>query len=846
MRFFNEEDNKNLYESELPDVLKNYIANFNEIIICYIKEKFEDNDKLDDFLNEIKEKYKKVTYELDKDPYSDAYASYNYIFEKFTINKKALDLFSIEQGLLAIYFHEFSHFLSSIKNQKTTTRIEEGIADLFSDELVEYFNKSFAEKEIIDKKASTYKISSSTIRNACLINNNIKDLLWNYYNSNKKELNDFFANAYGEEATKLMFDIEKYSNNHSYMLEKEKEYIQQALKDKDIINAKEIYIRLNTVLQDAICKQLLEKSISLEEAQEKYKNIPKEFFDDYKIMFSSINVDKEEIIKKEEINESELENLAENFLKFANIEQYQNPNNKTGLNNRIELDFILNFIKYKNIFNMDMSTILPLIYAYKCKYNNIQYKTEDLKNITSEFGLCDRINKKTIDRMLTIGEKVNQKFSNLTTEQCFEEIKKAIKKQIKDLTKIDFYKTKLKDKKININEFIDSLKKEYKNSEKDEIYEPTQYIIQIIQEYAKSQQENLNLETFEKTKNNLEQEINELNAPYIPSITGNILYTWDIDKTSVYDTEEILSKYNIETNIPNTNFEDIRIKNIIEISKENDINNIIKYIHITSNNRNDNAPYLYRKRGRMVTEIESIKNIKEIVYEKIKEASKNNNEILKQKVENNDRDLIKFYQYRSLKPLTEDDKKIIQQITGIEKDSDKPTDYFEYKFNEEIYNKLKEYPHLALTYIANYQPHASLSMVDTWSIFQSYNNSTYPYLKQQNKDLFIELVTEINKSYEPAPYDKNITYEINLLSQYPYGMLDEQTQKQFIEELLNVCNKKIDILTTETIEDSKKELLQQEIQKNIERGIKNTNSEYIKQSLNNMYNKMQETKNNTK
>ena len=64
MRFFTEEDNKKLNESNFSETLKNYIANFNEIIICYLKEKFNEKEGYEEFLNKIKDEFKKVVYTI--------------------------------------------------------------------------------------------------------------------------------------------------------------------------------------------------------------------------------------------------------------------------------------------------------------------------------------------------------------------------------------------------------------------------------------------------------------------------------------------------------------------------------------------------------------------------------------------------------------------------------------------------------------------------------------------------------------------------------------------------------------------------------------------------------------
>lgn len=831
MRFFDVEDNKKLYESDLPDTLKNYIANVNEVIIFFLKEKFKDQEKLNEFLNNIKENYKKTNFKLIKDEYSSSNAAYNTFTKTFEINEKTLEQINLEQGLLAIYFHEFSHFISSINNKKITKRKEEGIADLFSDELVDYFNKTFKQQTTIEKKSSEYKKSSSIIRNACLLNNNTQDLIWNYYQNNEEKVKDFFKKAYGNDATNLIFNIETYSNNPYYISKKEEEYISKALENKDIENIEEIYIRLNTILQKRLCEKLIEKKYTLEQIKQEYKQIPKEFYENYKIMFSNINQEKQEIINSEELSNEKLETLAENFLNYININQYINPNQTT---NEIEIELPMNLSKYIDIFKINMVPLIPALHAYKLKYNNKNFSEKEMLNLTKRLGFNQQMSEKIIERMTQLAQIAFNQFKNLTEEECFEIIKKILKQQIKDLTKKEFYLNKLNNKKINIEEYINIISEEYKNSE-SQLYDPSLYIISIIEEYTKRQTEELNIDTFEQTKQEIQKVLSKINPQYTPSIVGYIINSWNIEKKSIYNILEILTKNKIETNISSEAFEDIRIKGIIELSKEKNINNIIKYINNIINSENDNIPFFYKKNGNIISKTDSTKTTQKIIFEKLEEAVKNNNEILKEKIKNNDKALIKFYEYRNQTPLKEDEKIIIQKLTGIKKDSNIITDYIETKFNNELYEKLKQYPTLALTYIGYFQPNAQVTIYDTYRILKNYNTIKHPYLKEENKNLFIELVKEINKGYEIKQYELrniDITYELKLISNFPYEILDEETQKKFIIELLNICNKKTEQLFINNIEQI------EQLKYNLKTTIDNIKYEYIKNELEKIYNKI--------
>ena len=831
MRFFDVEDNKKLYESDLPDTLKNYIANVNEVIIFFLKEKFKDQEKLNEFLNNIKENYKKTNFKLIKDEYSSSNAAYNTFTKTFEINEKTLEQINLEQGLLAIYFHEFSHFISSINNKKITKRKEEGIADLFSDELVDYFNKTFKQQTTIEKKSSEYKKSSSIIRNACLLNNNTQDLIWNYYQNNEEKVKDFFKKAYGNDATNLIFNIETYSNNPYYISKKEEEYISKALENKDIENIEEIYIRLNTILQKRLCEKLIEKKYTLEQIKQEYKQIPKEFYENYKIMFSNINQEKQEIINSEELSNEKLETLAENFLNYININQYINPNQTT---NEIEIELPMNLSKYIDIFKINMVPLIPALHAYKLKYNNKNFSEKEMLNLTKRLGFNQQMSEKIIERMTQLAQIAFNQFKSLTEEECFEIIKKILKQQIKDLTKKEFYLNKLNNKKINIEEYINIISEEYKNSE-SQLYDPSLYIISIIEEYTKRQTEELNIDTFEQTKQEIQKVLSKINPQYTPSIVGYIINSWNIEKKSIYNILEILTKNKIETNISSEAFEDIRIKGIIELSKEKNINNIIKYINNIINSENDNIPFFYKKNGNIISKTDSTKTTQKIIFEKLEEAVKNNNEILKEKIKNNDKALIKFYEYRNQTPLKEDEKIIIQKLTGIKKDSNIITDYIGTKFNNELYEKLKQYPTLALTYIGYFQPNAQVTIYDTYRILKNYNTIKHPYLKEENKNLFIELVKEINKGYEIKQYELrniDITYELKLISNFPYEILDEETQKKFIIELLNICNKKTEQLFINNIEQI------EQLKYNLKTTIDNIKYEYIKNELEKIYNKI--------
>ena len=147
MPILSREDNKNLFESNLPEDLKHQIASFNELIMAFFKENFQTHEGYEELIKKIKETYPKVEYKIE--PLANGGACLYYesngkeLKYTFAISPHTLNNFSAENGLIGIYFHEFFHLITKIADKELGTRIDEGMADLFSDAVVNYFNESF-------------------------------------------------------------------------------------------------------------------------------------------------------------------------------------------------------------------------------------------------------------------------------------------------------------------------------------------------------------------------------------------------------------------------------------------------------------------------------------------------------------------------------------------------------------------------------------------------------------------------------------------------------------------------------------------------------------------------------
>ncbi len=827
MRFFSEEDNKNLYKSNLPDTLKNYIANFNEIIICFLKEKFSDKENFEEILKKIKENFKNMHYTINKQTNSNAV--FNLQTQTFEINDTTLEIYSIEQGLIAIYFHEFSHFISHILNSKIGSRMDEGIADLFSDELVDYFNKTFEKQETINYKKSVYEIPGLITRNACLINNESKELLWNYYTS-KEKTKKFFEQAYGKEGADLIFQIEEYTGNTQYIAKNEIDYIKNALEKIDVLNSKKLYNRLNPILQAIIYKNAKEKGLSLEELKTNYPNISNDFYKKYEIMFTDINNKKEEVFNSDEINQNQIDSFKESLLEYIDINKYQNPNKKYGIYNNSIKDISLELLKYKKIINFNQFIITPTLYAYKKIYNNEEYNEEEFSQLLIEQGGFD-LKEKEFKKIIDISKEKYKIFKDMTKEECFLYFKNTLKNIIEEQINISYFEKKLKTNEINIEYFVKKMSELYKKANYN--YEPIEYINSLIKNFVKSKNIKLSLDNFEKIKKEIENIISNLNISYIPDINAQILYAWNIDNLSIYDITEIISKYGIDSTVNKNMFEDIRVKGLIEITNEKDITKIIRYINnVTSDN------YLRSKVFHFNNKV--IKNINEEIFKKIKKDSQENDEYVNNKIMNNDIGLIKFYQNKWIDTLDEEEIKIMENISN-KNGNENFSSYVSSVFDENIYEKLKKYPYLALTYLAKYYPKYSDSIIGIIKLLKDSKNIKNDFLKEENKKLFIECVKDFNNNYKLTEKDLKSadTYEIELLNEIPTQILDKKIETVLSQKLINLLNEKINKIF---IENHKtyidKITLKKIIERKIEEYLENSKSDEIKQKLLEIYNRI--------
>ena len=845
MRFFSEEDNKKLYESNLPDILKNYIANFNEIMICFLKEKYSNKENLDEILNKIKESFKKTEYKINENIGSNASFSYN-LFTKdqtFEINDKTLNMYSIEEGLIGIYFHEFSHFISYTLDSNKSSRLEEGIADLFSNEVTEYFNKSFSKRKVINYKDSVYKKPAIIIRNACLINNNSEDLIWNYY-TDKEKLKEFFEKAYGKEATNLIFEIEDATNDFNYISEKEKEYIEQALDKIDVLNSKEIYINLNPLLHKKIYEKAKEQSLSLEDLKNNYPNISSDFYKDYEINFSNVNTKKENLINKENISESDINSLIEEFLNYIDINKFKNPNLKYGIYNDYTIDMPLELTKYNNIFALNFGNLIPTLYAYKKVYNKEEYNQEEFIETLLSLGYDHYLSKKEFNTIVSLSKEVYKNFKNKSNDENFENIKKQIKEHLEKIFNIEYYTEKYKNNKININEFVNKMIELYKKSEKEYCFGSNSYITSIIKNYTKNEDLSLSLENFEIIKNKINEFIKDLDIPYIIDINAQILWAWNTEKKSIYDVVEIVSKYGIDSTAQENMFRNINTEGLKEIKNEKNLKNIIRYINATTQKNYLNSKvFYYHKQGYKYDESEAVKKSYDEIINKIRQYSNENNEYINNKLINNDKNFIRFLKKKTYTELDEESIKILKEITGKE-GTKQLSSYTTGKYDNELYEKLKKYPYLAAIYISYYYPDDVCSILSMKLSLSKSKEIENECLKEAYKNQFIKFVKEFNENYKLEEEDLKFVdiYELDLLEKIPTNILDEETEKQFERKLLDSINEKIKKIFIEEHETkSDIRLLKRNIESKIQRNLENCRSE-IKEELQKTYDELKNIK----
>lgn len=823
MRYFSKTENENLYNSNLPDKLKNYIANFNEIIICYLKEKFQDKDNFNIFLNTIMESYKKVKYEISDEINATACFSYNKATDELTfkINTNTLDMYSIEEGLIGIYFHEFSHFISYVLKVDTRIRIEEAIADLFSDELIDYFNNTFANEHLLDYKKSIYETPGSIVRSACIISNNPSELLWEYYNKNIK---NFFEKVYKKELTELILNIEEYTNSYNYINEEEQKGIKQTLETINPLTIPEKFIRLNTIAQEELYKKLQELNLTETQIKEKFPNIPTEFFEKYSILFSDLNTQKQNIINSE-ITEKNIEQIAQSFLKHIDIDNYENTKQKLGIYNDYVIDAMLNIIKYTKIYTFDAQQLIATFYAYDLIYNEKDYENESLYEKLKTMGFDNYIEKSTYNQINEQAKRIYNKLKNVEKQNRFQIIKELLKKQIKDSITLDYLEKQLKDKKITLDNYIELMIESYKKSNEKNVYTPKIYLISLIQKYVKeiSKNKKINITTFEETKTSLTEYIGKLNSEI--DINSIILRNWDKKNISIYDIVEILSINKIGTTTSSENFEDIRIIGLIEAKEEQNLSNIFRYIKaINSENYCESLPFYYHKKNSFVYDkTRATKEIENTFFQILENESRKKNPLLLEQVKDNYLDLLYFYRYKSLDQISEQDIKIIKGIKKFENIDEQERNFdkvFGHYFDKEIYNSINEYPHLAATYLGRYLPY--YTSITTSTLYFMHNDITKydnEILHNEYLKAFLKIANEIiNNNYNIPEYElkyEGLEHEQEILKRAPYNILNESDEEKLILALIEICNIKIKKIFIEKVEtfEKKEDLLQETIKK---------------------------------
>lgn len=854
MPIFSKEDNKNLYESNLPEKLKYQIASFNELIMVFLKENFGNHDGYNNFISKIKEAYLTIQYELSDDIDSNACFSRNQDEDlKFCISNKALDMYSSEEGLIGIYFHEFFHFISYVFNASIGQRMEEGFADLFSDILVDFFNQNFAKENILKYKDSIYYESASIVRSTFIKCSPIEHI-WNYLND-KKQLFKTYTEVFGENEATIIFNTEKYSNIIHFISELENNYIKEAYKNSKIENIPTMCIMRNSTLQEIIYKKTQEDNLDENQIKNKYPNIPNSFYERYKNAFSNIYKEKRKIIKNSKVNESELEQLCNNF-----INQIQktilNPNEKKGIFNDYIVDITLYIGKYSNIFTFDVQTLFSFLHAYNLYYNKKQYSSKKLYESLKTCGYNQIFEEefyKTIDEK---SKKIYDLFINKSKEEVENILKAMLSIQIKNSVLIEYYSAQQEKKEITIDEHLEKMIEMIKKSKEESVFVPNVILDKYINVYIKeiSKNEKLTLNSFKEAKNKLEQTFKELEVNDIIGLKERILLYWDINNISIYDVVEILAEYGIKNNISSITYEPIRIKGLTEIQQENDINNIFRYIKaIQQNSFNKENPFTYKPRGRGYDYADSISQIKTIIKEKLGEYSRNDNQYLLQKIKNNDLDLIYFYKYQSSDQINKQDEEILKRIFKIENvDGKKYSQVFDFNFDSEKYNQLKERPHLAAMYIVGFMPNKDQfsQRIDTLALsiaINDYKKYDEPAIKNEYKKTILRNVKGIiNNEYkiEIHHYSFGLDHELNILENIEaLNILDNTTLNALIAKIIEICDKKTDIIftTNEEVFYKKDELLE-ETKYSIKKAIEKIENEQIKNELSIILTKIEKIK----
>lgn len=821
MPIFSREDNKNLYESNLPAGLRNQIISFNELIMYFIKEKFKDYEGFDEVYEKIKERVKNTKYSICD--INDALGTYD--DESILISSKLLDDNTLENGkieseknLISIYFHEFFHLISAVLlGEHDDSRFEEGMADLFSDSVLLFFNIEFAKKDVLENQKSGYCGPNNILRNTAIFTEP-SNLIWQYL-TDKDKFRKIFLDIFGEEATDLMFRIDETTDVLEYMSDQEAEYIRNAIKNIDISNIPSVCIMRNEIIGKRICEKIIELGLTEEQARERFPNLPALFFKENEFSISDIARKRSLLVASETLDEKALDDLADEWM----------------------ADNILSMDKFENF---DATVIISNLYAYNLVSDGLEFDEQGIIDLLEGEGADYNLQKDLFVMIISKSKEIYNKFKGMSKDAMYEKVKNVFLEEFKNDIRASFYYKQYQDKKITNEEYLKKLLECIQKSRIDGIYVSNEllrkYIKGLVREISKCKK--LDIQSFGEVKQSVKKTMLELNIPCEIDISSIIIRTWDPNNVSIIDVLDILSHFGLPCIYDGGYFEDVKIRGIQELSKGLDMEKALQFVKAVSAVNTDvfdvAEVFFSSASFKELFWTSTTSNIFKIIINFLNNQLKNGEKTLNDKVKNYDRDLLYFYHHTiKFNDVDDDDVEILKRVFNIDDDLEYEYEtFFSSKFDIKKYNMLKEYPHLAVTYLSYYLPEDnSCTFENLVCAIDCYKEYEHPFLKEEYKKVIKKIINGIlDNSYEidDISCDDLIEHETKLLGYDLSDIIDDETKIDLMLKTFELISIKISILLNQDSENgqSKEEVIEQ-IRESIKNAIDESKDEGVKEEL---------------
>ena len=810
---------------EIKDIEKICIS-INNILLYFIQTKFSNKNGFNEFYNNVKLKLEQLKYEISET--MDAQAQYEHTTNTITISSRIVD--GNLNSIIGTYCHELSHLISN--SSGNTKRFEEGIADLFSDILIDFINqnKLLSDCPKLEYKLTSYTSAGSIVRSISMLCNNYLDLMWYYYNYSD-DAKDYNLELYDYLSEYINRDtmIKLLKNNLTMTtLKKENVLINTLISNLEISEIPSILIHNNELFQKMVLEKLQQENIyNLEECKQKYPNLPESFYTQNSLFFSDCN-----ILKSKAINsfgtpefESNINELICKFFNIVNIDNLDNPET-TGPYKNYTIDNMLYFLKYISIFdeyNLEIQNILSLLISFELILNNkdINESKNDIYNIITK--ICDPICDKYYCDMIYL--QVENNFNilkNYNPEQLIEKMKKVLSTNIRLFCTFEANKKMYEEGKVSDEYLISHLDDCFNNVSEEKI----NYPIMILQKYLnliiEKSCKNVDSIEMEKIIKKYQNKINQYNIPFDIDVKHIVLNK--IEYTSYLF--QFLNKFSTEklTIIDKDSFNDSFAMAAVESEKLLDFNQLLQILKNLSSDifeyNNEQIFYHNPNRLNLYQDNPFIQNIKFNVikqmvdlYKKEDERiieffnSKDNKIIFDLFHKNNlsmNEDVLKIendlFMYEAKKILDSDEvdtmnkTKILSIDDIIEKLSGKKIHLIEPRF---IIEKLKTTPYLKFLYYKTISP--IFINIDINEKFPYYRIHISKYIKYKNeipevgilwKNYILKIINDCISIKEDVEYtNSDLYFIVNILEEV--FLYDENVIQEIFGEKFNIFVNKL-------------------------------------------------------